>query len=455
MPLTGGESGGTRQVGIPDFVTQPPATRSTGFQGLQPAPRTSDGKIDHSQIPEPTTAGFGGFGNLKLPPLPAPSLNTSGLLSSIGKAFAPKEVEKQVGPGLRRGIAEPLQKTAKETPKFLQPFTNFFRKDVPETTTPAINTSINKPLQDTGSKAPGFLSGITNFFSRSVPEATTPVLQRQIPGQFGALNRTATTSIGGITNSLTGMPRLSADAIERRLPGQFGAMSGDANRSIGRVTGALTGMPGETRDPIERGIAGQFATASSSSMSSVARISASFRSVQSVGISAALAIASSFSRIGSSLVSSVRSGMNNVFNTLRNFRIPYTNIRPFSGLPRFNLGGVVPGVGNADTVAAMLTPGEFVIRKDSVQKYGMDILEKLNEGTFDFKNLSAPSYNVSSGQTSPSVNSSSTKSSASVYNNSYSISVNVKSESNPDQIARTVIDQIKTIDSQRIRGSRF
>jgi hypothetical protein len=40
----------------------------------------------------------------------------------------------------------------------------------------------------------------------------------------------------------------------------------------------------------------------------------------------------------------------------------------------------------------------------------------------------------------------------SVYN--YSISVNVKSESNPDEIARTVIAQIKSVDAQKMRGVR-
>jgi len=39
-----------------------------------------------------------------------------------------------------------------------------------------------------------------------------------------------------------------------------------------------------------------------------------------------------------------------------------------------------------------------------------------------------------------------------VYN--YSLSVNVKSESSPDDIARTVMTQIKRIDSQRIKTQR-
>lgn len=42
-------------------------------------------------------------------------------------------------------------------------------------------------------------------------------------------------------------------------------------------------------------------------------------------------------------------------------------------------GGVVPGTGNRDTVPAMLTPGEFVIRKSSVQKIGADKLAGMNK----------------------------------------------------------------------------
>ena len=42
-------------------------------------------------------------------------------------------------------------------------------------------------------------------------------------------------------------------------------------------------------------------------------------------------------------------------------------------------GGVVPGTGNRDTVPAMLTPGEFVIRKSSVKKLGAGTLAAMNE----------------------------------------------------------------------------
>jgi hypothetical protein len=78
-----------------------------------------------------------------------------------------------------------------------------------------------------------------------------------------------------------------------------------------------------------------------------------------------------------------------------------------------------------DTVPAMLTPGEFVMNKFAVQSQGLGKMQAINSGK-------------SAGDA--------------VYN--YSISVNVKSESNPDEIARTVMTQIKSIDAQRMRGVR-
>ena len=45
---------------------------------------------------------------------------------------------------------------------------------------------------------------------------------------------------------------------------------------------------------------------------------------------------------------------------------------------KFATGGVVPGQGNSDSVPAMLTPGEFVIRKSSVKAIGANRLQKMN-----------------------------------------------------------------------------
>jgi len=89
-------------------------------------------------------------------------------------------------------------------------------------------------------------------------------------------------------------------------------------------------------------------------------------------------------------------------------------------------GGFVPGLGNKDTISSMLTPGEFVIKKSAVEAYGANNLAKINDGTLP---------------------------DSSVYN--YSLSVNVNGNNlNPDDIASTVIQKIKYIDGQRIRGQR-
>ena len=105
----------------------------------------------------------------------------------------------------------------------------------------------------------------------------------------------------------------------------------------------------------------------------------------------------------------------------------------FYGLQMFSKGGLVPSyfaqggyASGTDTVPAMLTPGEFVMSKYAVQSHGVDAMRAINNGS-------------SVGD--------------SVYN--YSISVNVKSDANPDEIARVVMTQIKGIDSQKLRGNRL
>ncbi|CAB4164351.1 Phage tail tape measure protein [uncultured Caudovirales phage] len=93
-------------------------------------------------------------------------------------------------------------------------------------------------------------------------------------------------------------------------------------------------------------------------------------------------------------------------------------------ISKFASGGFAVGT---DTVPAMLTPGEFIVSKYGVDKFGVDNLRAINKGE--------------------------NPSSSSVYN--YNLSVNVKSDANPNEIARTVMMQIKQIDSQRIKGNRI
>jgi hypothetical protein len=100
----------------------------------------------------------------------------------------------------------------------------------------------------------------------------------------------------------------------------------------------------------------------------------------------------------------------------------------------FAKGGHVRGT---DTIPAMLTPGEFVIKKKAVDRVGASTLNKINE-------MSGANH---AGTTSAALGDS-------VYN-TYSINISVNSNSNPQDIANTVLNSIRRIDSQRIRSNRI
>ena len=83
-------------------------------------------------------------------------------------------------------------------------------------------------------------------------------------------------------------------------------------------------------------------------------------------------------------------------------RVPITLTGGVRGAPRgfrmprirFNQGGVVPGAGNQDTVPAMLTPGEFVVKKDVVGVLGLPFFERLNKSFSQLKNFYNQGRNV-------------------------------------------------------------
>lgn len=108
-------------------------------------------------------------------------------------------------------------------------------------------------------------------------------------------------------------------------------------------------------------------------------------------------------------------------------------------------GSVVPGNGSRDSVSAMLTPGEFVMRKAAVNKVGLSNLTSMNMGEMPRFTVpkSSKAYDVKN------INASSMESN-SVYN--YGISVNVAgTNASPDEIANKVMMKIKGIESASIR----
>ena len=53
----------------------------------------------------------------------------------------------------------------------------------------------------------------------------------------------------------------------------------------------------------------------------------------------------------------------------------------------YNKGGEIPGVGDSDTHPAILTPGEFVLRKAAVRKYGTQLLHMMNNMVAPLPNM--------------------------------------------------------------------
>ena len=117
---------------------------------------------------------------------------------------------------------------------------------------------------------------------------------------------------------------------------------------------------------------------------------------------------------------------------------------------KYAVGNVV-GSGSRDSVAAMLTPGEFVIRKAMVDKYGIPMMEALNQGSF-----AMPKYNT--GPQTPEIgavnNTMISSVNAPVYN-TYDMKFAISgTNQSADEIANKVMFKMKQIQDQGIRGNR-
>jgi TP901 family phage tail tape measure protein len=178
----------------------------------------------------------------------------------------------------------------------------------------------------------------------------------------------------------------------------------------------------------------------------------------------------------------------------------FTKYKAMGGLVDYLSGGGSPL--GSDIVPAMLTPGEFVVRRPMVNKYGTDFFNKINSGslsnsqgmsylggsryfdestgTYNKPAFNKPSFKlpnigiarppmpqipsgprfsipsdpgISRGPVRLPDKQAPANNNSSVYN--YNLSVNVASQSDPNTIAQTVMAQLQRVESQRVRNGRF
>ena len=132
----------------------------------------------------------------------------------------------------------------------------------------------------------------------------------------------------------------------------------------------------------------------------------------------------------------------------------YTSNEPAPGMAmggkmrKYAVGNIVPGLGNTDRVPALLTPGEFVVRK-SVASENMDMLKALNGDVFPSIKGGNPSVELGSVPTTQA-----TINNTPVY--TYNVNVNVpNTDASPEQIANVVVAKLRRTSDANLRSSRF
>ncbi len=98
-------------------------------------------------------------------------------------------------------------------------------------------------------------------------------------------------------------------------------------------------------------------------------------------------------------------------------------------------GGLAKGT---DVVPAMLTPGEFIMSKSTVDKYGVGMMRAMNARKFSMPTSGKPMKPMA-------------QVTGGVYNN-YSVAVNASTNASPDEIASVVVGKIRQIESRGIRS---
>jgi len=470
-------------------------------------PRTSDGKIDYDRLPEPQTAGFS-LPGLSLPGFGSPSSSAMrGSGSPAGGALGPirgeitklnsdipmllagvdnhfRTLPERTNQPIVGGVGNNFRTLGSRTPENLSGIPNYLKGPLASQAQEGINSGIRNPLRRTGDESPSYFTPLSRFFTTDLVNSSSEATGKILPDHLSSLGREAPGRLNPITGFFDKLPGKAKPSIEGDLVAAFEALGNNAPLVLAKITRYLTEMPSL---PSIRGAIGVrlpllFLQAGLSSIRLFKIIETYFRSLPTIVRGLINGISFMFYLEGresaTAFINEVKRQFNNfkpeVTITRKIITVYETQTNAGGLIGSYNTGGAVAGFnngggyrglpmsrkvsgsGNYDKVKTLLTPGEFVIRKEAVEKYGDGLMAVINSAKLPRESFMMPTFeNGSSSSTSYRNNVDAQKSGVMYNSNNYAINVNVRSEANPDQIAKTVMNNIKRVDSQRIRSNRL
>jgi hypothetical protein len=119
-------------------------------------------------------------------------------------------------------------------------------------------------------------------------------------------------------------------------------------------------------------------------------------------------------------------------------------------------GGEIPGIGGMDSMKIAATPGEFMVRKAMVRKYGLPMLEAINMGAFKIPEMSEPTFGIGGSDRYRIPESGKAQGPETMYNNTYNVNVNVAgTDASPDDIANVVMAKLSQQNRGNLRSNRY
>lgn len=236
----------------------------------------------------------------------------------------------------------------------------------------------------------GFISGVVARVAGAIKDAVSGVASAIVGAASDAFNA-AVDLIGNIVEGVRSVTSHVAGAVSSAVRGALNAIGGFFTRMfnqgktlLNRVRDGITDVAG--------GIAGAVRGAITGAIDAISGLLGRLRrGGERIGRAMLDGIKNILSDVGG-VAAGVGKAIANAVIGLLNKAIP--NKIPLPGpipdidlpdnpIPKFRLGGRIPGTGSGDKIPILAEPGEFMIRKRIVAQFGPTVFADLNEGRLD------------------------------------------------------------------------